>query len=539
MEGSTYSLTYKGSIPDAIAEARKQKKLFVVYISGEDENSVHLEQSTWADLSVAEAVSKCCIFLHLRQESVDASQFSAIYPQKSIPSISAVGLNGVMLWQHEGHISAESLVESIEKAWAALHVQETAMTLLTAALASKKPEPLSSPSVAPTEQGVSSSLDVASTSTDKPMKDTLAGSSTDSKKQSLEVQVGETSHDKTANCAEETCSQSDYANGAKISRDEQSSSATNTGKEALKSVLRDVDSSAPCNDVCGSTAPQEKSTLDENHAMASPELAGGMTICGPGSSKITYNELEIKGEAKMVDEMTDCSSAVKSNDVHLSIRMPNGTSLQTKLTLADTLRSVKSFVDENRVDEVGPYDLAVPYPRKLFNEQDMNRTLSELGFASREALIVVPHRQATRPPRDQPSSYDGWNTQSGAGSGVSGGGYFEYVKRVMSYMNPFSYFGGGASSSSSEPSPSAGLWQYRPNPALHNHLSGLEASRRSSFPNHQNPPAGDSASNTRRTSRPVGSNIHTLRDHEDESQFGDRNVFWNGNSTQFGGDDRR
>ncbi|EHA8590564.1 plant UBX domain-containing protein 11 [Cocos nucifera] len=585
MEGSTYSLTFKGSIPDAIAEARKQKKLFVVYISGEDENSVHLEQSTWADLSVAEAVSKCCIYLHLRQGSVDASQFSAIcedensvhleqstwadlsvaeavskcciylhlrqgsvdasqfsaiYPQKSIPSISAVGLNGVMLWQHEGYISAERLIESIEKAWAALHVQETAMTLLTAALASKKPEPQSSPSVAPTEQGVSSSLDVASTSTDKPMKYTLAGSSTDSKKQSLEEEVGETSHDKNADCGEETSSQSAYANGAKISRDEQSSSATNTSKEALKSVLRDVDSSAAaCNDVCGSTAPQAKSTLDENHAMVSPELAGGMTICDPGSSKVTYNELEIKGEAKMVDGMTDRSSAVKSNDVHLSIRMPNGTSLQTKLTLGDTLRSVKSFVDENRVDEVGSYDLAVPYPRKLFNEQDMNRTLSELGFASREALIVVPHRQATRPPRDQLSSYDGRNTQRGAGSGVSGGGYFEYVKRVISYANPFSYFGGGAGSSSSEPSPSAGLWQYRPNPALHNHLSGLEASRGSSFPNHQNPPAGDSASNTRRTSRSFGSNIHTLRDHEDESQFGDRNIFWNGNSTQFGGDDRR
>lgn len=98
----------------------------------------------------------------------------------------------------------------------------------------------------------------------------------------------------------------------------------------------------------------------------------------------------------------------------------------------------------------------------------MTRTLSELGFASREALIVVPHRQATRPPKNQLSSYDGRNTQSGAGSGESaagsgvvGGGYFEYVQRFMSYMNPFSYFGGGASSSSSEPSPSAGLWQYR------------------------------------------------------------------------------
>lgn len=34
MEQSLSSLTYKGSIPAAIAEAKNQRKLFVVYISG-------------------------------------------------------------------------------------------------------------------------------------------------------------------------------------------------------------------------------------------------------------------------------------------------------------------------------------------------------------------------------------------------------------------------------------------------------------------------------------------------------------------------
>ena len=34
MDQSLLSLTYKGSIPEAITEAKKQRKLFVVYISG-------------------------------------------------------------------------------------------------------------------------------------------------------------------------------------------------------------------------------------------------------------------------------------------------------------------------------------------------------------------------------------------------------------------------------------------------------------------------------------------------------------------------
>jgi len=59
-----------------------------------------------------------------------------------VPSISVIGLNGVMLWNHEGHISSENMKESIEKAWAALHLQETAATLLTASLASRNAEPV-------------------------------------------------------------------------------------------------------------------------------------------------------------------------------------------------------------------------------------------------------------------------------------------------------------------------------------------------------------------------------------------------------------
>lgn len=32
-----------------------------------------------------------------------------------------------------------------------------------------------------------------------------------------------------------------------------------------------------------------------------------------------------------------------------------------------------------------------------------------------------------------------------------------------------------------------------------------------------------------------GGNIHTLK-HEDDDRFNDKNAFWNGNSTQYGGD---
>lgn len=52
--------------------------------------------------------------------------------------------------------------------------------------------------------------------------------------------------------------------------------------------------------------------------------------------------------------------------------------------------------------------------------------------------------------------------------------------------------------------------------------------------------SGTSRSDIKRwkpTTSQYGSNIHTLKHDEDDGRFSDRNSFWNGNSTQYGGGD--
>ncbi|RRT76317.1 hypothetical protein B296_00017710, partial [Ensete ventricosum] len=380
---------------------------------------------------------------------------------------------------------------------------------------------------------------------------------------------------------EETYSQMDTPDDVKIRSIDGSSSSRHIAEEALS--LGDVNSETYSHGA-NSNVPVESSTMGKTQAATKSEPDTRSAICGPVPSEITTEAEEETTPAKKVDGSSGFSDAVKSNNVHLNIRIPNGTSLQTKLTLADTLRSVKIFVDENLDIVVGSYDLAVPYPRKLFNDEvkylcmnvyaDMTRTLSELGFASREALIVVPHRQGTRAPRGQSSSNDSQNGVTMTVSSENTGGYFDYVKRVLSYMNPFSYLGGNSSSANSEIAENDGLWQYRefsltpqcpftltfavflnylnsvldviylafcPNPALQNHLSGSGAPRRlssSSDQSNQNTDSHNTSGGVRpRPSRQFGSNIHTLRHDDDPS--GDKNMFWNGNSTQFGGDDKK
>lgn len=59
-------------------------------------------------------------------------------------------------------------------------------------------------------------------------------------------------------------------------------------------------------------------------------------------------------------------------DVHLNIRLPNGVSLQEKFSVTSALGIVKDYVDKNQASVIGSYDLAIPYPRKVFSDQGMN-----------------------------------------------------------------------------------------------------------------------------------------------------------------------
>lgn len=134
------------------------------------------------------------------------------------------------------------------------------------------------------------------------------------------------------------------------------------------------------------------------------------------------------------------------SDVHLNIRLPDGANLQEKFSVTSTLRMVKDYVNINQTTTElgGAYDLAVPYPRKVYSDQDLDKSLSELDLLGRQALIVVPRKRATVYQRGPSYSEPNNNTDTNSG------GYFGYLRRVLSYANPFSYFG-GASSSAPEP----------------------------------------------------------------------------------------
>ncbi|KAF7133078.1 hypothetical protein RHSIM_Rhsim09G0032600 [Rhododendron simsii] len=530
MENSISALAYSGSISGAIAEAKMQKKLFVVYISGDNVESTHLQESTWMDSKVAESISKYCILLHISEGSTDAENFSAIYPQKPAPCITAIGYNGAQLWQNEGFVGAELLASTLEKAWLGLHIQETTATFLSAALASNKLEPLrtNSSNTAQFEEGSSSSLDVPSPDVDNHPQILEAGG----------VDRSEMENDGSVSALVPAVGEEVLPTGS-ITR----------AKEALNSVeVKQNDDGV--DRTCYGSRPVvdhhsevivEASQLITNEATEAVQdkKAKGLkeyeaeVEVKTGTSQVTaFKSNEAQDEK--VDAIKDCKVEVQesfssqSTDVHLNIRLLDGVSLQEKFLVTNTLRMVKDYVDENRTRAMSSYDLVIPYPRKVFNEQDLNKTLSELGLFGRHALIVVPRNRATVYPRAGSSSPNQTNSATGLDSSNKGNeGYFAFMKRIISYANPLSYLGGGASPSNSAQETQGSMWEYGPNPALQNNARGTE----------RPPTTGrNNSKNSQGTSSRFGSNIHTLKHDEDDTRFKDRNAFWNGNSTQYGGD---
>ncbi|CAN6580411.1 unnamed protein product [Malus baccata var. baccata] len=484
MEQSLTSLTYKGSIPEAITEAKKQRKLFVVYISGKNDESSRLENSTWTDLNVADSVEKYCILLHIPEESTDAANFSAIYPQKSVPCITAIGYNGVQLWQNEGFLSAEALASSLEKAWLGLHIQETTATVLSAALASNKSEPSTS--------GVPNA-----------------------------VSTGEESSSNAVDAASDTVMKN-KARDCKI----ESSSSTKSAQGVHEVAMEDLNKSGGdiVNPVAeGGYSGPEKTTV--NHSVVSGE--GSQAVSNVKSEVVQVDKGEAEDDKK-VDTFENCTRVSRSSDVHLNIRLPNGVSLKEKFSITSTMRMVKDYVDENQGSGIGNYDLAIPYPRKIFCDQDLSKSLSDLGLFDRQALIVVPRQKGTSYLSGTSAFSDQTDSRNTVSSSDgSNGGYFSYAKRFLSYFNPLSYLGGGASSSSSGQQSENGTWEYSPNPTRRNSVTqNASTSGKSEEKKSRKPPASG-----------FGSNIHTLKRDEDDERFSDRNSFWNGNSTEYGGND--
>ncbi|KAK6145778.1 hypothetical protein DH2020_019647 [Rehmannia glutinosa] len=422
----------------------------------------------------------------------------------------------------KGFVSADVLASSLEKAWLSLHVQETTAAFLTAALASGKQLASGTSETASSEQVTPGTYE-STPLTDGDM---------------LSPDVGQrlNSEGTEASNSEESSKDTDYKQDGVPSPEPSLPNVLDNGE--LDESISKIETGNTSTETFDSQndpkvvhpVPQKNLNLSDNHLGSSNEISREIVN---EVSEVALVNTENVTEVEKADASD--SSAVKSNDVFLNIRLPDGSSLQVKFSVMDTLKMVKDYINENQTSSLGSFSIAIPYPRKVFNDQDLDSTLSELGLFNRQALVVVPLNQNNSHNRGGSSHHQTYSSNDASSSNASEG-YWASVRRVLSYVNPFSYLSRSATSPSAAQESQSDIWEYEPDASFQNTFR--DGGRRP-FPTQSSDrstsPTGSNNKSRKLTSR-FGANIHTLKHgDDDDSRFNDRNAFWNGNSTQFGG----
>merc|ERR1711973_952187 len=77
---------YSGEVGAAIQKAIGEKKVFIVFVKDESENSTKMEEM-WNETDVSETCTDDkCVAISITKDSVPGQQFGAIYPILVVPS---------------------------------------------------------------------------------------------------------------------------------------------------------------------------------------------------------------------------------------------------------------------------------------------------------------------------------------------------------------------------------------------------------------------------------------------------------------------
>lgn len=152
--------------------------------------------------------------------------------------------------------------------------------------------------------------------------------------------------------------------------DEQSISSSDIAERSTGRLVADMENPKANN--ISSTGEDGCRVPENNSNHHSGVPGGGEQLVGTKVNEAKQDEKDMQAY-----EVNDLRGDALS-DIHLNIRLPTGLGLQKKFSVTSTLKMVKDCVDENLPSGFGTYDLAIPYPRKVFSSQGKNVSASLL-----------------------------------------------------------------------------------------------------------------------------------------------------------------
>lgn len=76
------------------------------------------------------------------------------------------------------------------------------------------------------------------------------------------------------------------------------------------------------------------------------------------------------------------------NECRIQIRLTDGSTILRKFDTNENLAAVRLWIEENRKDGTGSFNIMQTFPRKVFTEDDMLKTLADLGLVPASSLVI-------------------------------------------------------------------------------------------------------------------------------------------------------
>ncbi|XP_045473867.1 UBX domain-containing protein 1 [Harmonia axyridis] len=105
-------------------------------------------------------------------------------------------------------------------------------------------------------------------------------------------------------------------------------------------------------------------------------------------AKFSGKPMEEATPKPVISAVPSTRSSTNYTEVRLQIRLTNGSALTQTFQAKEPLSAVRLYVEMNRNDGEGPFNLMTNFPKKVFSPEDYEKPLETLGLAPSAVLIV-------------------------------------------------------------------------------------------------------------------------------------------------------
>lgn len=410
---------YEGSIPAAIALAKHQNSVFVVFISGGDDQSTQMTKS-WEDDSVGEAMADTFVAIKIDARSETCVQFSQIYPVVCIPSSFFIGDNGIPLEVIAGSISVEELVKRIDK----VKQMHTEKVTRGGNLSNSCIQSSVVPSLSDVDSQPQSSLPETTRQNESNISAEMAPVTT---KEALCQPLEDTANSNHSEPNEENGAFSDeMSSNVQTSEDDLSLKVERITKkleerrelrkkeEEKNEIKKEVERRQQGKGMLEFKKKQEeektKRMLEERNREKAEEKAARERVKqqialdrADRAARFAQSKAEaevakaaaIQAKQAELEMKKEAAQKERSLFARIQFRLPDGSSFTNQFSSEAHLEEARRFASQQVGNRYGNFSLATMFPRREFNKDDYGRTLLELELAPSASIVLVPAGRPT------------------------------------------------------------------------------------------------------------------------------------------------